>query len=70
MSSKSASSERSRVRPTSKPPRGKKGDCYLDELAHYVNDREVYTGSTALILRSRGQLTGCSTPLGRRGIFW
>jgi hypothetical protein len=54
----------------SKPPRGKKGDCYLDELAHYVNDREVYTGSTALILRSRGQLTGCSTPLGRRGIFW
>ena len=54
----------------SKPPRGKKGDCYLDELAHYVNDREVYTGSTALILRSHGQLTGCSTPLGRRGIFW
>ena len=26
----------------SKPPRGKKGDVYLDELAHYVNDREVY----------------------------
>ncbi len=54
----------------SKPPRGKKGDVLLDELAHYVNDREVYTGSTALILRSHGQLTGCSTPLGRRGIFW
>ncbi len=54
----------------SKPPRGKKGDVYLDELAHYVNDREVYTGSTALILRSHGQLTGCSTPLGRRGMFW
>ena len=54
----------------SKPPRGKRGDAYLDELAHYVNDREVYTGSTALILRSHGQLTGCSTPLGRRGIFW
>ena len=54
----------------SKAPRGKKGDVYLDELAHYVNDREVYRGSTALILRSRGQLTGCSTPLGRRGIFW
>jgi hypothetical protein len=30
----------------------------------------VYRGSTALILRSNGQLTGCSTPLGRRGIFW
>jgi len=54
----------------SKAPRGKKGDAYLDELAHYVNDREVYRGSTALILRSNGQLTGCSTPLGRRGIFW
>jgi phage FluMu gp28-like protein len=54
----------------SKAPRGKKGDVYLDELAHYVNDREVYRGSTALILRSAGQLTGCSTPLGRRGIFW
>ena len=26
--------------------------------------------TTALILRSRGQLSGCSTPLGRRGIFW
>ena len=54
----------------SKPPRGKRGDIVLDELAHYVNDRQVYTGSTALILRSNGQLTGCSTPLGRRGIFW
>ena len=54
----------------SKAPRGKKGDVLLDELAHIANDREVYTGSTALILRSRGQLTGCSSPLGRRGIFW
>lgn len=54
----------------SKAPRGRKGDIYLDELAHYVTDREVYTGSTPLILRSGGQLTGCSTPLGRRGIFW
>ncbi len=54
----------------SKAPRGKHGDIYLDELAHYINDREVYRGSTALILRSNGQLTGCSTPLGRRGIFW
>lgn len=54
----------------SKAPRGKKGDIYLDELAHYANDREVYKGSTALILRSHGQLTGCSSPLGRRGVFW
>lgn len=54
----------------SKAPRGKKGDIYLDELAHCPNDREIYKGSTALILRSRGQLTVCSSPLGRRGVFW
>ena len=54
----------------SKAPRGKKGDVLLDELAHYVLDREVYRGSTAVILRSANQLTGCSTPLGRRGVFW
>jgi hypothetical protein len=54
----------------SKAPRGKKGDVVLDELAHYVADREVYRGSTAVILRSANQLTGCSTPLGRRGVFW
>ena len=54
----------------SKAPRGRTGDIYLDEIAHYTLDREVYKGSTAVILRSKGQLTGASTPLGRRGIFW
>lgn len=54
----------------SRAPRGKKGDIYLDELAHYVDDRSVYKGSTALILRGKGQLSLCSTPLGRRGVFW
>lgn len=54
----------------SKAPRGRRGDAYLDELAHLINCREVYKGSTALIVRSRGQLTGCSSPLGRRGVFW
>lgn len=53
-----------------KAPRGRTGDTYLDEIAHYTLDREVYKGSTAVILRSQGQLTGASTPLGRRGIFW
>ena len=37
----------------SKAPRGKTGDIYLDELAHCANDREIYKGSTALIIRSR-----------------
>lgn len=69
--SNSASKRISRiVSNPSKAPRGKTGDIYLDELAHYKNDREVYKGSTALILRSKGQLTICSTPLGRRGMFW
>lgn len=54
----------------SKAPRGKHGDVYLDELAHYQNARKVYAGTTATIMRSRGQLSVASTPLGRRGIFW
>lgn len=54
----------------SKAPRGKHGDIYLDELAHCANDYEIYKGSTALIIRSGGQLTVCSSPLGRRGVFW
>lgn len=51
-------------------PRGRTGDVYLDELAHVGNDAEVYKGATALILRSGGQLTIASTPLGQRGKFW
>jgi phage FluMu gp28-like protein len=54
----------------SRAPRGKHGAVYLDELAHYQNDREVFTGSTALVLRGKDRLTGCSTPLGQRGIFY
>jgi len=53
-----------------KPPRGKDGDCYLDEFAHCQDDEEIYRGATALIARSNGQLTICSTPLGKRGKFW
>ena len=55
----------------SRAPRGRGGDVYLDELAHYQNDEEVYKGTTALIARHpRAQLTVCSTPAGRRGVFW
>jgi phage FluMu gp28-like protein len=54
----------------SKAPRGRRGDIYMDEAAHHVNCRAVYAGSTALIMRSQGQLTMASTPLGKRGIFW
>jgi len=55
----------------SKAPRGKGGDLYLDEFAHYMSDEDVYAGSTALIARHpQAQLTVCSTPAGRRGTFW
>ncbi len=69
--SNSSSGKRSRITShPSKAPRGRHGDIYLDELAHCQNDKEIYRGSTALILRSGGQLTVCSSPLGRRGVFW
>lgn len=51
-------------------PRGVNGDVYLDEFAHVANDREIYEGAQALLLRSKGQLTIASTPLGRRGMFY
>ena len=35
-----------------------------------MDDLPQLVGRGALILRGNGQLTGCSTPLGRRGIFW
>lgn len=53
----------------SKPPRGKSGDVYLDELAHCLNDDAIYAGATSLITRSGGQLTIGSTPLGQKGKF-
>lgn len=53
-----------------KAPRGKAGDIYLDELAHCINDREIYGGSTALISRMKGQLTVGSSPLGQQGLFY
>jgi phage FluMu gp28-like protein len=55
----------------SKAPRGKGGDIYLDELAHYLRDDKVYMGSTALIARHpRAQMSVISTPSGRSGTFW
>lgn len=69
--SNSSTGKKSRITSMpSKAPRGRHGDIYLDELAHCQNDKEIYKGSTALTLRSGGQLTVCSSPLGRRGVFW
>jgi phage FluMu gp28-like protein len=67
-------SKKSRARIISHPckaPRGRHGDVYLDEFAHYPEDMKVYMGSTALIARvPEAQLTACTTPLGTRGLFW
>jgi phage FluMu gp28-like protein len=54
----------------SKAPRGKSGDCYVDEFAFCLNDRAIYTGASSLTIRSAGQLTIGSTPYGQRGKFW
>lgn len=54
----------------SKAPRGKSGDCYIDEFAFCLNDRQIYTGASSLTIRSKGQLTIGSTPFGQRGKFW
>lgn len=54
----------------SKPPRGKaKTTFYLDEFAHAKNDKDIYKGATALILKGgRGRIG--SSPLGATGTFW
>ena len=48
--------------PSKAPRGGKKGDVYLDELAHYVNDREVYRARR----RSSSAATGSSPGAARR----
>jgi phage FluMu gp28-like protein len=53
-----------------RPVRGKaKARLYLDEFAHYPNDREIYT-SALPVLSKGGALRIGSSPLGARGRFW
>ena len=53
-----------------RPPRGKaKAHVYLDEFAHYPNDREVYQAALPVITKG-GILRIGSSPLGARGLFW
>ncbi|MBW3624751.1 MAG: terminase family protein [Armatimonadetes bacterium] len=50
-------------------PRGFAGaNVYLDELAFYPDDREVYLGTLPVLSRG-GRLTLASTPFGCRGVF-
>ncbi|HEY3285277.1 MAG TPA: terminase family protein [Armatimonadota bacterium] len=51
-------------------PRGRSGaDLYLDELAFYRDDEEVYQGALPVISRG-GRIVLASTPFGERGVFW
>lgn len=53
-----------------RPPRGKaRAKIYLDEFAHYPNDREVYQAALP-ILSKGGFIRIGSSPLGARGMFW
>jgi phage FluMu gp28-like protein len=53
-----------------RPPRGKaKATIYLDEFAHYPNDRQVYQAAVP-VLSKGGKIRIGSSPLGARGLFW
>jgi phage FluMu gp28-like protein len=53
-----------------RPPRGKpRARIYLDEFAHYPNDREIYTAAVPAISKG-GMIRIGSSPLGARGRFW
>ena len=53
-----------------RPPRGKaKAHIYLDEFAHYPNDKVIY-GAALPVLTKGGKIRIGSSPLGARGMFW
>jgi phage FluMu gp28-like protein len=53
-----------------RPVRGKaKAVIYLDEFAHYPNDREIYQSALPAISKG-GRMRIGSSPLGARGVFW
>jgi len=53
-----------------RPVRGKaKANVYLDEFAHYPDDRSIYTSALPATTRG-GKLRIGSSPLGASGVFW
>lgn len=53
-----------------RPPRGKaKAKIYLDEFAHYPNDKEIYQAALPTLSKG-GFIRIGSSPLGARGTFW
>ena len=54
----------------SRPPRGKaKTNIVLDEFAHVMHDREIYTAALPIISRG-GKIRIGSSPMGAVGTFW
>lgn len=54
----------------SRPPRGKaRANLYLDEFAHYAQDREIYQAAVPVLTKG-GRLRIGSSPLGAQGLFW
>ena len=53
-----------------RPPRGKaRAKIYLDEFAHYPNDKEIYQAALPTLSKG-GYMRIGSSPLGARGMFW
>lgn len=53
-----------------RPPRGKaRAKIYLDEFAHYPNDKEIYQAALPTLSKG-GFIRIGSSPLGARGTFW
>lgn len=53
-----------------RPVRGKaKARVYLDEFAHYPNDKEIYQSALPVITKG-GSIRMGSSPMGARGKFW
>lgn len=53
-----------------RPVRGKaKAKVYLDEFAHYPNDKEIYQSALPVITKG-GSIRIGSSPMGARGKFW
>lgn len=45
-------------------------DIYLDEAAHFENDREILAVIGPMLAATHGTLTMMSTPFGKRGMFY
>lgn len=50
--------------------RGYTGDIFLDEFAMHRDDREIWASIYPIALRGKGEIDICSTPKGRKNMFY